>query len=144
MRIPFEQDGSVNHMLQPRPLSGIHNPQYVAPELWNCSSGNDKVVFDGFAVDLWAAGVMLLAMLLGNDALFVAPVPEDRAFHQISVHGHLKKFVTAYHQRLSRASIISDDALDLIQQMLRIDSNDRLTLAEVKQHPWVLCTSSAL
>jgi serine/threonine protein kinase len=154
LRIPVDQDGSSYHMLQPHALSGSHNPPYVAPELWNRCKRDDKVdtrvAFDGYAVDLWSAGVMLLAMLLGTDSLFAAPVHEDRAFQQICVHGHLSEYVAAYQKKLSRAptppppTTISVDALDLLQQMLRFDPKDRLTLAEVQQHPWVRSSSTSL
>ena len=33
---------------------------------------------------------------------------------------------------------LSDEAGDLLQRMLQLDPRDRLTLAEVMQHPWLL------
>lgn len=164
LRIPFadddDDDGSTYHLLEPQPLLGArsHHSQYIAPELWsggnsrssksNDENSNSVVPFDGFAVDLWAAGVMLLAMLLGSDALFVAPVLEDRAFQQICVHGHLKEYVHYQAKRRAEAgrtpatttpsALISDAALDLLQRMLRADPKDRLTLAQVQVHPWVV------
>jgi serine/threonine protein kinase len=121
-----------------KPLSSISscNVQYVAPELWNggsCEGDNGPRPFDAHAADLWSAGVILLAMLFGTDAIFVAPVPEDRVFRQIGTLGHVKEFAT--DRRLPARP--SDKVLDLLHRLLRCDPEDRPTLAEVQQHPWV-------
>jgi serine/threonine protein kinase len=126
LRVPLADDGSNYYMLEHQTLV-MRNPQYMAPELWK----DEKQPFDGYAVDLWSAGVILLAMLFGFENLFVAPVPEDRTFQQICVHEHLKDHVR------KRKLTISDDALDLLQRMLRINPNDRLTLTEVEEHSWL-------
>jgi serine/threonine protein kinase len=137
-RVPFSTDGATMHMLTPLPLRRTCNVQYVAPEVWNggnCDHENGSRPFDAYAADLWAVGVILLAMLFGNEAIFVAPVPEDRIFQQISVHGQLKEFAAT---RTAVVPCPSDDALDLLQHLLLCDPQDRPTLAEVKQYPWLL------
>lgn len=140
LRIPFDDDGTAYHLLQPQPILGGSSPQYIAPELWN-GDGDDSCPFDGFAVDLWAAAVILLAMLLGNDAFFVAPVIEDRLFQQICVLGRLNEYVVACQgKRGSRTPSVSRNALDLLQSMLHIDPKDRPTLSQVQQHLWFLQT----
>lgn len=120
-------DDGVNYYMIENQTLTASNPQYLAPELWK----NDGAPFDGYAIDVWSAGVMLLAMLFGNEKLFVAPVPEDRAFHEICMQGHLQQHVR------KRKLPISDDVLDLLQGMLRVDPNDRLTLKQVEEHPWL-------
>jgi len=129
IRIPIVS-GTV-HLIEPQPPCGS-NPQYMAPELLQ------NTPFDGYAVDLFAAGVALFVMLLGGDTLFAAPLPEDRRFQDICVEGNLKEML----QRIcaKRAVIdlnISDDALDLLQKMLRAEPKDRLGLSQVQQHAWV-------
>ncbi len=32
---------------------------------------------------------------------------------------------------------ISSEAMDLLKRMLRLDPNDRLTLRQIRAHPWV-------
>jgi serine/threonine protein kinase len=134
-RIPCSIDGAVIHMLTPLPLMSSCNVQYIAPEVWN--GGNIKEnesgprPFDAYAADLWSVGVILLALLFGTDAIFVAPVPEDRVFKQICIDGHVKEFATR------RSASLSDNVLELLQGLLRCDPNDRPSLIDVQQHPWV-------
>ena len=140
-----EEPGRIQ-ILQPQPCAGGY-PQYVAPELWsdNATGTADSyaIEFDGYAADLWSAGVMLLAMLVGTDALFVAPVAADPVFRRICTGG-LKKYVakTQKKKQLSTNTAttsgpISEEAIDLLQRMLRVDPRERLMLADVQQHPWV-------
>jgi serine/threonine protein kinase len=126
-----------NHLLEPQPDCGGSNPQYVAPELM---LKNDDP-FDGYAVDLWACGVMLFVMLLGSDHLFAAPVPDDRKFQEICVRSNLKNHVRDLGSSSKKNAIgVSDAALDLLQRMLRAEPRDRLTLSQVQEHPWLTTT----
>jgi serine/threonine protein kinase len=93
--------------------------------------------FDGYAVDLFAAGVMLFVMLLGSEALFVAPLPEDRKFQDICVEGNLKELLQRMESKHSKSFSISIDATDLLQKMLRAEPKDRLSLSQIQQHAWV-------
>jgi serine/threonine protein kinase len=133
-RVPCSADGTVIHMLKPLPLMSSCNVQYIAPEVWNGGSIDENESgprpFDAYAADLWSAGVILLALLFGTDAIFVAPVPEDRVFKQICIDGHVKEF--AAH----RSASLSDHVLDLVQLLLRCDPKDRPTLIDIQRHPW--------
>jgi serine/threonine protein kinase len=117
----------------------------VAPELLR----NEP--FDGYAVDLWAAGVMLFTMLFGAGALFAAPVAEDRKFRMIC-EGNLRELVRERQASWdapmttsseppspegASSSGVSNSAVDLLQHMLRPDPSARLTLSEVVRHEWV-------
>ena len=154
------ETGSVIQIgVQPQPLTAAGRyPQYVAPELWNGggaaaaaasagpASGADNVsFFDGYAADLWSAGVMLLAMLLGHDKLFVAPVAADPIFRRICSTNGLKGYVAKIQKTKSTTTTtpISEDAIDLLQRMLRVDPKERLTLADVQQHRWVRCDAAS-
>lgn len=149
LRVP--QETGCIQIGQPQPLAGS-NPQYVAPELWNgtiCKGSTNDVSFDGYAADLWSAGVMLLAMLMGNDAIFSAPVPADPTFRRICMTpGGLKDYVATTRKKRKLATgsdtttPISDEAIDLLQGMLRVDPKARLTLKDVQSHPWVRGNSS--
>ena len=129
---------------------GIGNVQFVAPEILNSTSRKDQckeekpqppnVPFDAYAVDLWAVGVMMLSMLLGNDNVFVAPIVADRIYQQISVQEQLKEYCNKIRATTTTTlPPVSDHALDLLQQMLRIDPQDRPTLREIQQHAWFHC-----
>lgn len=127
LRIPTSS--GIVHLLEPQPPCG--SPQYVAPELLL------NKPFDGYAVDLFAAGVMLFVMLLGSEALFVAPLREDRRFQDICVEGNLKELLQRMELAQSKSFSASNDALELLQEMLRAEPKDRLSLSQVQQHAWV-------
>lgn len=130
LRVPTSEDGSVVHLLEPQSACG-KKPEYIAPEVFR----NEP--FDGYAVDLWAAGVILYLMLLGSDMLFAAPIPEDPKFQEICVHGHLKAVVEKFQALNSDENPVSADAIDLLQGLLQADPAKRLTLAQVKEHAWM-------
>jgi serine/threonine protein kinase len=130
LRIPISENGDVMHLIEPQLACG-KRPEYVAPEIFK------NQAFDGFVVDLWAAGVILYKMLLGSDMLFSAPIPEDPKFQDICVHGNLKLVVDKFHALIPDEKPVSEDAVDLLQSMLRADPADRLTLAQIKDHSWM-------
>jgi len=135
-----------NNVHAQQPLVG-NTPQFVAPELWNDMDGTASastatttggtVSFDGYAADIWSAGVILLALLLGSDALFAAPIPADPVFRRISTAQGLKEFVAATQKKKGMNPPISEEAIDLLQRMLRVEAKDRLTLTGIQKHPWV-------
>jgi len=128
LRVPVSEDGTVLKLM-PQAVCG-KKPEYIAPEVFQ----NEP--FDGYAVDLWAAGVMLCQMLFGGDVMFSAPIPEDPKFQEICIHGHLKAVVDKFQALVTDQKAVSDAAIDLLQSMLRADPAERLTLSEVQEHPW--------
>lgn len=115
--------GSIRRLMTPQGTCG--KAQYMSPEVFL-----NREAFDGFAIDLWAAGVMLYIMLTGFPAYDHAQVADDR--FQIIVSGQLREQIRAW------GIVISDEVGDLLQSMLRLDPADRLTLAEVFSHPWMV------
>ena len=116
------------------------NPKYLAPEVVKGEA------FDAFGADFWAMGVMLCGMLFGTDAPFVWASHEDRRFVEICVKGNLKALSTRWDvsnpNKKAKATPVSDDALDLIQSMLRAEPEDRLTMQQVLEHPWVVADAT--
>jgi serine/threonine protein kinase len=86
--------------------------------------------FDGFAHDLWATGVILYILLVGHKPFHWAH-KSDKEFLQIAENRSLKESLVYWGINLS------DDAYDLLQNMLQRNPRQRLTLAQVMQHPWV-------
>ena len=83
---------------------------HIAPEIYR------KLPFDGHAIDVWAAGTVLLFMLTGKR--LSNPTLIDRAFEGVELG-------------------LSYDATDLLRKMFRLDPNDRLALQQIQQHPFV-------
>lgn len=126
LRIPVA-DGQIASQIVPQEPYG-KNPQNVAPELLKSEA------FDGNAVDLWSAGIILFQMLLGGSALFDAPIPEDPKYDEICVQSNLKG---ALQRWMPNESHLSAEAMDLLERMLIATPSKRLMLSEVQNHPWV-------
>ena len=97
---------------------------YLSPEV--CLSERP---FDGPAVDLWAAGVILFVMLTGSPP-WEEPRLEDDNFRLMTT-GHMGRMLE------ERVAGLSADAMDLLQSMLFLDPADRLSLEQVRAHPWM-------
>merc|ERR1712154_178811 len=116
-------NGTMRRLIIPQGTCGKHN--YMAPEIFR---NNDA--FDPFAIDLWAAGVILYIMITGFPPYDQAS-PTDQRFLQI-INGNLVEQLQAWDVSLS------PDAGHLLQSMLQLHPRDRLALSQVMMHPWVL------
>ena len=114
--------GTMRRLIQAQGQGGRWT--FMAPEI---VSSEDQ--FDGHAIDLWAAGVILFILLVGRSPFEMA-VETDPYFNTFS-SGGVKE--TLCHWEVS----ISEDACDLLQGMMWSDPADRLNLAQVSSHPWV-------
>eukprot|EP00601_Ochromonadales_sp_CCMP2298_P010920 CAMPEP_0173249996 /NCGR_PEP_ID=MMETSP1142-20121109/19344_1 /TAXON_ID=483371 /ORGANISM="non described non described, Strain CCMP2298" /LENGTH=662 /DNA_ID=CAMNT_0014182715 /DNA_START=241 /DNA_END=2229 /DNA_ORIENTATION=+ len=92
------------------------SPNYAAPEV---ISGN---LYAGPEVDVWSCGVILYALLCGT-------LP----FDDESIPNLFKKIKSGMY---SLPSHLSQSARELILRMLVVDPIKRITIAEVRQHPW--------
>jgi hypothetical protein len=101
---------------------------YMAPEIVA-----NQEPFDGFAVDLWAAGVILFIMLLGYPPWSRAHDADER-FRYMS-RGYLSALLTHW-SRESNTRELSAEVMDLLQKMLYKDPQHRLSLRQVCSHPW--------
>ena len=115
--------GTLRKLIHPQGRCGKQN--YISPEILA-----NTEPFDGFAVDIWAAGIVLFIMLVGLPPFEVAS-REDPRFELIC-RGGLHQLVERWQRP------ISPDAIDLLQNMLRENPCDRLSLFQVMNHPW--CT----
>eukprot|EP00550_Attheya_septentrionalis_P011526 CAMPEP_0198301132 /NCGR_PEP_ID=MMETSP1449-20131203/50723_1 /TAXON_ID=420275 /ORGANISM="Attheya septentrionalis, Strain CCMP2084" /LENGTH=403 /DNA_ID=CAMNT_0044003139 /DNA_START=74 /DNA_END=1281 /DNA_ORIENTATION=+ len=104
--------GTMRRLMRPQGVCGKHN--YMSPEIF-ANSDN----FDGFAVDLWAAGVILYIMLTGFPPYDQATVADQR--FELIVQGRLME------QLQNWDILLSPEAGDLMQSMLLLEPRDRLT-----------------
>lgn len=134
LRVPFaSEDGSepaidvsgntLRRLISPQSACG--KPNYISPEVLS-----SQVPFDGFAIDVWAAGVILFIMLIGLPPFDWAS-DDDPRFKMIT-NGRLVAMVRQWGRD------ISDDAGDLLQKMLMRDPSERLSLMEVMDHKWIV------
>lgn len=116
-------EGATRRLIVPMGTCGKKN--YMSPEIFA-----NRENFDGFAVDLWAAGVILYIMVTGFPPYDI-PAERDERF-QLIQQGLL-------HQQLQAWEIyISDEIGHLLQWMLRPNPAERPTLKQVMMHDWVL------
>lgn len=99
---------------------------YMAPELFNCSGS-----FDVFAADVWALGIILFLLLTGMPPWDAAtgPVATDLRFVYVR-DGRLRDLLITWNITLS------EHAPDVLQRLLTADPAKRLTIPELKAHPW--------
>ena len=92
-------------------------PAYIAPEIIRNEG------YKGFKADLWSAGVVLFALLLGT-VPFKANNMKDLHQQILSAKYNMKEQVT-------------DEAKNLIQGLLCTDPKKRLSVRRVLMHPWL-------
>ena len=96
---------------------------YLAPEMI------ERIPLDGFACDIWSAGIVLFILLV-DMAPFRWAHSSDLRFRQIS-SGYLKELLQALEIPLS------EDACDLLQNLLWHDPRKRFNLSQIMAHPWL-------
>ena len=91
-------------------------PLYAPPEMLR----GEK--YDGVYSDIWSCGIILYTMLVGD--LPYADSKEKIIYQNIMTHDY-------YYPET-----MSDNAVDLIEHMLKINPNERYGFKEIKAHPW--------
>lgn len=131
LRVPYDNDGdsitdvsagTLRRLI--RPLIPCGKPNYISPEVL-LSEGP----FDGFAIDVWSAGVILFIMLVGLPPWEFARIEDPR--YKLVSRGGLERMLRNWNRD------VSPMATDLLQSMLMEDPRRRLSLVEVLDHPWV-------
>ncbi|KAF0700202.1 Aste57867_9256 [Aphanomyces stellatus] len=106
------------------PWDGSGTVAYSAPEV--LSNAVDATT----AIDMWALGVVLFIVLGGYHPFDPTNELDDRGLRAAILRGEFAFDDAAW-------SGISDDARDLIRQLVVVDPAARLTAAQVLAHPWL-------
>ena len=107
---------------------------YAAPHVL---AGTD---YDGFEADMWSLGVCIFAMLAcffpldeatGSDSRFGKLMETQRGGHST---------VAAIYSWYERQVPLSPEAVHMIDGLLTIDPSKRMTMEQLRQHPWIVGT----
>ncbi|XP_074546972.1 calcium/calmodulin-dependent protein kinase kinase 2 isoform X1 [Halichoeres trimaculatus] len=101
--------------------STVGTPAFLAPEALSETRKN----FSGKALDVWAMGVTLHCFVFG-----VCPFMDERI---LSLHQKIK----TQPVELPEQADISDDLKDLLLKMLEKNPETRISIPQIKVHPWV-------
>lgn len=91
------------------------SPAYIAPEIIQ----NNK--YD-YQVDIWSLGVLLYAITAGK-----LPFDDDNVIKMIGL---------VLNEEPDFPIMLSDNLVDLLKRMLTKDPHERITLREIRSHPW--------
>src|SRR5688572_29329572 len=89
-----------------------------------------KKEYDGKAVDIWALGVLLFAMLTGTFPF--RGISESDLYYKIQ------------RGNFSFPDYLSKDAKRIISKMLEVDYRKRITARELIKESWIKCTELPL
>ncbi|KAI8530292.1 hypothetical protein RHMOL_Rhmol11G0045500 [Rhododendron molle] len=115
---------SKSALLHSQPKSTVGTPAYIAPEVLS------RKEYDGKIADVWSCGVTLYVMLVGA---YPFEDPEDpRNFRKtigriMSVQYSIPDYVR-----------VSADCRQLLSRIFVANPSKRITIPEIKQHPWFL------
>ncbi|XP_058850636.1 calcium/calmodulin-dependent protein kinase kinase 2-like isoform X3 [Acipenser ruthenus] len=101
--------------------STVGTPAFLAPETLSETRKN----FSGKALDVWAMGVTLYCFVFGQ-----CPFMDERI---LSLHHKIKNQLV----ELPEQRDVSEDLKDLLLKMLNKNPEMRITVPEMKVHPWV-------
>uniref|UniRef100_A0A8I6X3U9 Protein kinase domain-containing protein n=1 Tax=Hordeum vulgare subsp. vulgare TaxID=112509 RepID=A0A8I6X3U9_HORVV len=104
-----------------KPAADCGSLLYAAPEM--CGDRTDTTRHLGPAVDMWSCGVILFAMLCGY---LPFEGPDEPA---------IKRRIASGRVRIPYG--ISDEPRALISGMLQVCPERRMSIDEVRQHPWL-------
>ena len=94
------------------------SPCYASPEM---VCGNK---YNGFRIDVWSCGIIIFAMICGY-------LPFEDPNNEILFQKIMKC-------KVDYPDYLSDDVLDIMNKIIVIDPNKRITIEQIKRHPFYL------
>ena len=101
---------------------------YMAPEI------HAHKQYTGETVDLFASAIILFIMYSGTPP-FNRATPMD-PYYRLIINGKAETFWNAHLRHKPSKDFFSEEFKDLIFKMLSYDPKNRLSLSEIKSHPW--------
>ncbi|XP_050372267.1 serine/threonine-protein kinase SRK2H-like [Argentina anserina] len=115
---------SKSSLLQSRPKTAVGTPSYIAPEVFS------RREYDGNAADIWSCGVILYVMMVGE---FPFQDKEDPKNYREMV-----RRIMAAQYRIPDNVHMSKDCRNLLSRIFVTSPVRRITMKEIKKHPWFL------
>lgn len=109
-------------------------PDYMSPQI--LKSRESHVSYDGTKADIWASGVVLCAMLMarfpfdggnveGSEDNLARVLKQQTSFKWDSSPA-IKEYV----------ELLTPDCRHLLDSIFEVDEDRRISIAQIKQHPW--------
>nr|XP_018675139.1 PREDICTED: serine/threonine-protein kinase SAPK7-like isoform X1 [Musa acuminata subsp. malaccensis] len=123
---------SKSSLLHSRPKSTVGTPAYIAPEVLS------RREYDGKMADVWSCGVTLYVMLVGAYPFEDPDDPKNfRKTMALDCLLRLQRIVSVQY-RIPEYVHISQDCRQLISRIFVADPSKRITVREIRNHPWFL------
>ncbi|XP_047341551.1 serine/threonine-protein kinase SAPK2-like [Impatiens glandulifera] len=115
---------SKSSVFHSQPKSRVGTPAYIAPEVFA------KKEYDGKIADVWSCGVTLYVMVIGAYP-FEDPANPKNFGHTIARILNVQYSIPDYVR-------VSIECRHLLSRIFVADPEKRITIAEIKKHPWFL------
>lgn len=110
--------------------------EFMAPEMVRVGAGDDTArPLMGPPVDMWACGCILYCMLYGAS-------PFAKCATEVEMFRHILKAQVTFPER-EEGREVSDEAVDLIRQLLVVDPEKRATAESALKHPYLADSKAA-
>ena len=96
--------------------TGCGSPCYIPPEMLK------EMGYNGEETDIWSAGIILYLMLCGTLPFYEE---DNQLLYQKIIKGEYT--IPKY---------LSEEAKDIIKQILEVDPKKRINFEKIKKHPW--------
>ncbi|KAL6885923.1 hypothetical protein ACP4OV_010184 [Aristida adscensionis] len=115
---------SKSSLLHSKPKSTVGTPAYIAPEVLS------RREYDGKTADVWSCGVTLYVMLVGA---YPFEDPDDPKNFRKTIGR-----IMSIQYKIPEYVHVSQDCKELLSRIFVANPAKRITIREIRNHPWFL------
>ncbi|KAK3142592.1 hypothetical protein QOZ80_4BG0348670 [Eleusine coracana subsp. coracana] len=115
---------SKSSLLHSKPKSTVGTPAYIAPEVLS------RREYDGKTADVWSCGVTLYVMLVGA---YPFEDPDDPKNFRKTIGR-----IMSIQYKIPEYVHVSQDCKDMLAKIFVANPAKRITIREIRNHPWFL------